>query len=154
WSWAQIHMTMKKAIIAVTKSAYATFHEPPPPAATTGVLGVRPGEGRPPRRGRRPDASGGLGLAEELIHFGLVGAAVGADAVADALDDRLGVLALVEGHDAGGDGAEEARLGLAEELQPGRHRREQPVGHQDAQEGADQGRADLVADLVHRAADR
>jgi hypothetical protein len=26
------HMHMKKAIIAVVKSAYATFHEPPPPA--------------------------------------------------------------------------------------------------------------------------
>src|SRR5262245_34691994 len=30
WFCATIHITMKKAIIAVTKSAYATFHAPPP----------------------------------------------------------------------------------------------------------------------------
>src|SRR5689334_15695748 len=33
WSWFKIQRTMNRAIMAVTKSAYATFHEPPPPAA-------------------------------------------------------------------------------------------------------------------------
>src|SRR6516165_8087938 len=61
--WPVIHITRKKAIMAVTKSAYATFQAPPPPAAIAYL----------PLPSRR------FGLFEQLIQLGAVRPIFGVD---------------------------------------------------------------------------
>src|SRR5688572_25879292 len=114
-SMPRIHITMKKAIIAVTKSAYATFHEPPwwPCAFLMTFLMMM---------GRFSlDMSGRLLLGERL-EVGERRAVAGLDVAPSELHRGHRRVAAREGEERGADAGHVGVLRLDARLDRGGHR--------------------------------
>src|SRR5947209_16245795 len=100
-------MTRKNAIIAVTKSAYATFHTPPPLAAMVNLLWEWTANRLLCRR--RAFLGQRFGFAQARPAFR-------ADDAAGAHDDLAGALAGAQRNDRRHHAAQERDLRLAQQL--------------------------------------
>src|SRR6185503_13442621 len=150
------HIRRKNAIIAVAKSANATFQEPPwcawPPFFTFLMMIGRGAAPSACLAAARPMTSGLLAQ----LRFQILEARPQRTRrrLASELDRDLRRLAAQEAHDAGLDGRVEMRLVARHALERVAHRTEQAVRQQNAEERTDERGRDFVADLGRRTAER
>src|ERR1035441_9847586 len=158
-----IHSTIKSAINAVTKSAYATFHAPPEwwleDGRTRTTLGAASSGSDSLCIGRLRDVGFGDGRnfgfpLDGDLHIEERGAQVDGHGAARVLYRQNGRRAAGKRHDGDAQHVEQLRLGLTQLFEARGHRAHYTVAEQDSQERPDQCRRHLLPDRIGRAADR